>query len=154
MTITIQIEAENLEDAMYMLGKRTFQSVTTPVPTAEYPVLQFTKTTASSPAPVLPASSISVPASAQSAPILPPPPPAQSAPAAPPVAPPPPTVPTAPVAYTQDQLLRAAAPIMDAGKMAELQQLMASFGVSHMGELPPARYGEFANALRGLGAKL
>lgn len=66
-----------------------------------------------------------------------------------------PAVPTAPAKkYTLDELLAATAPLMDAGKISELQALMQKFGVPSMMEIPEERYGELATALRELGAEL
>ncbi|HWQ98902.1 MAG TPA: hypothetical protein VN538_12540 [Clostridia bacterium] len=73
----------------------------------------------------------------------------------PPVAPPAAVVPTAAApSYTFDDLAHAAAPLMDAGKTPELQGLLRSFGVQALTQLPKERYGEFATALRGMGARL
>lgn len=70
----------------------------------------------------------------------------------PPVAP---VVPTAPAKkYTLDELLAATAPLMDAGKIAELQALMQKFGVPSIMDIPEEKYGELATALRELGAEL
>lgn len=77
------------------------------------------------------------------------------APIAPAPAAPIPVAPTvAPPAYTIDILSAAAAPLMAQGKQAELTGLLQSFGVQALTLLPQERYGEFATALRGLGAKL
>lgn len=66
-----------------------------------------------------------------------------------------PVVPTAPAKkYTLDELLAATAPLMDAGKIAELQALMQKFGVPSMMDIPEEKYGELATALRELGAEL
>jgi hypothetical protein len=66
-----------------------------------------------------------------------------------------PLAPTAtPATYTLDVLGTAAAPLMAAGRQQELVGLLQSFGVQALTQLPPDRYGEFATALRGLGAKL
>lgn len=56
--------------------------------------------------------------------------------------------------YTLEQLQAAIAPLMDAGKITELQQLVKSFGVSTLIEIPKERYGELANGLRSLGGVL
>lgn len=56
--------------------------------------------------------------------------------------------------YTLDELSKAAVQLMDAGKQAELVALINTFGVMSMPELPKGRYGEFAVALRELGAQL
>ena len=63
-------------------------------------------------------------------------------------------VPTATATYTIDQLAYAASPLLDAGKLPELQALLNQFGVNMLTELPAEQYGAFATALRGLGAKI
>lgn len=73
----------------------------------------------------------------------------------PPIAPPAAVVPTAAApAYTFDDLARAAAPLMDAGKTPDLQALLRSFNVQALTQLPKDQYGAFATALRGMGARL
>lgn len=79
----------------------------------------------------------------------------------------PPTVPTsgaAPVpgavptagapTYTMDQLAVAATQLVDAGRQAEIVQLLASFGVQALTALPKEHYGAFATQLRAMGAKI
>lgn len=66
---------------------------------------------------------------------------------------------TAPVSqevkkYTLPEIQAALAPLLDAGKAVELQQLMAQFGVQYLGEVPEERYPELVNAIRGLGARI
>lgn len=66
---------------------------------------------------------------------------------------------TAPVSqdvkkYTLPEIQAALAPLLDAGKTIELQQLMAQFGVQYLGEVPEDRYPELVNAIRGLGARI
>ena len=66
---------------------------------------------------------------------------------------------TAPVSqevkkYTLPEIQAALAPLLDAGKAVELQQLMAQFGVQYLGEVPEGRYPELVNAIRGLGARI
>lgn len=63
-------------------------------------------------------------------------------------------VPTTTVTYTLDELSKAGVSLMDKGMQSELMQLVNSFGVSSLVELPKNRYGEFATALRGLGAAI
>lgn len=65
-----------------------------------------------------------------------------------------PAAPTAAPAYTIAQLQTACAPLMDAGKGPQLQQLVQSFGVATLMDIPQSRYGEFANGLRQLGGVL
>lgn len=108
-----------------------------PAPTTETPA---TVQAPSAPAPVTPV------APAPAAPSTPDP-----ATPEPPVA----TVPTAPAKeYSLDELLTATAPLMDAGKIADLQALMQKYGVASMMEIPKEKYGELATDLRALGAKL
>ena len=57
-------------------------------------------------------------------------------------------------AYTLQQLAVAAAPLLDAGRVVELQTLIRQFGVDSLTALPPERYGEYATALRSLGARI
>lgn len=122
---------------------------------------------AEAPAPVTPASAPVTPASAPAPAVTASPTPAPTpepapAPKAPepapaPKAPEPPVaaVPTAPAKdYSLDELLTATAPLMDAGKISELQALMQKYGVASMMEIPKERYGELATDLRSLGARL
>ena len=64
-------------------------------------------------------------------------------------------VPTQTPSYTLDQLERAGVALLDAGRGGELISLLNSqFGISNTQQLPQERYGEFATAIRGLGAKI
>ena len=66
-----------------------------------------------------------------------------------------PTVPVAPAKeYTQAEILAACGPLMDAGKVPELTQIIQEFGVASMMEIPQEKYGELAVKLRALGAKI
>lgn len=66
-----------------------------------------------------------------------------------------PAVPVAPTKeYTQAEILAACGPLMDAGKVPELTQIIQEFGVASMMEIPQEKYGELAVKLRALGAKL
>lgn len=66
-----------------------------------------------------------------------------------------PTVPvtTAPT-YTLDQIAKAGASLVDAGKMEQLLALLAKYGVQAVTQLRPDQYGVFATELRTLGAQL
>ena len=57
-------------------------------------------------------------------------------------------------AFAMEDLARAASQLMDAGKQQDLLGLLAQFGVQALTQLPKERYGEFATALRQMGAKL
>ena len=63
-------------------------------------------------------------------------------------------VPTTAPSYTREDLSRAAITLMDKGQQAQLQQLVQSFGVNSLMELSPEQYGNFATALRGMGAEI
>ena len=77
--------------------------------------------------------------------------PAQPAPAPQPV----PVVPTAPArTYSLNDLLTAAAPLMDQGKFQELSALTAKYGVKSFTGIPEDQYGNVAVDLRALGAAL
>lgn len=80
--------------------------------------------------------------------------PAPAAPAPSPAAPVQQPVPTTAPSYTREDLSRAAITLMDKGQQAQLQQLVQSFGVNSLMELPPEQYGNFATALRGMGAEI
>lgn len=89
--------------------------------------------------------------------------PTQPAPAPVPAAPaqtvaptnPAPAVPvtTAPT-YTLDQIAKAGASLVNAGKMEQLLALLAKYGVQAVTQLQPDQYGVFATELRTLGAQL
>lgn len=64
------------------------------------------------------------------------------------------TVPTTAPTYTMDQLAVAATQLVDANRRDELLQLLASFGVQALTQLPQEQYGAFATKLRELGAKI
>lgn len=74
-------------------------------------------------------------------------PPAQPAPAAQ-------QIPTTAPSYTLDELAKAAMTLMDTGRQAELQGLLAAFGVEALPALPKELYGSFATALREKGAQI
>ena len=72
---------------------------------------------------------------------------------------PPPSAPTqeassAAVSYSLDDLARAGADLLDQGKQAELPALLARFGITSLPDLPKERYGEFATAMREMGARI
>ena len=87
-----------------------------------------------------------------------------AAPAAPPApvpAPAPAPAPAAPVVpvggaptYTLDQIAKAGASLVDAGKMEPLLALLGRYGVQAVTQLAPEQYGAFATELRALGAQI
>lgn len=77
----------------------------------------------------------------------PPPPPAVPAAA--------PVVPTAAAAtYALEELQTACAPLLDAGRMSDLQGLLARYGAASLLDIPKEQYGALAADLRALGARI
>jgi len=157
MPITITIEAVTVDEArklvndlagiLPVISNEDFP-VDTKVSTIDSPPAAQTFTP---PAPVAPAAY--APPAVNAATYIPP----AAVPTAPtspsPVAPQA-AVPTAPQTYTLDQLAVAATALMDAGKQNELLGLLNHFGVQALTALPKEQYGNFATALRSLGAKI
>jgi len=108
--------------------------------------------------PAAPATPAPVPV--QTAPAPAPAPVAAPVPAAPPVAPmptaaaPTPAVPVTAPTYTLDQIAKAGANLVDAGKMEQLLALLTKYGVQAVTQLTPDQYGAFATELRALGAQI
>ena len=75
-------------------------------------------------------------------------------PAAAPVAQAPAAVPVTAPTYTVDQIARAGASLVDAGKMEQLLALLSRYGVAAVTQLQPDQFGAFANELRALGAQI
>ena len=124
-----------------------------PAPAATVPPQM--PTPATGPAPAMPQTPGPAPA-----PVTPPPAPAAPVtPPAPAPAPAPQTAaPVMPVAgaptYTLDQISKAGAALVDAGKMEPLLALLTKYGVQAITQLQPAQYGVFATELRALGAQI
>lgn len=57
-------------------------------------------------------------------------------------------------AYNIDDLARAAAQLMDAGKQQQLFDLLKQFQVQGLRDLKPEQYGAFATVLRQMGARI
>lgn len=65
-----------------------------------------------------------------------------------------PSVPApAPTAYTMDDLGRAGATLIDAGKMPQLIALLGKFGVQAVTQLKAEQFAAFADELKALGAQ-
>lgn len=61
---------------------------------------------------------------------------------------------TAQPQYTLAELQRAVMPLFDAGKMTELQQVLAKYGAQDLTKVPAEQYGALAADFRALGARL
>lgn len=82
--------------------------------------------------------------------------PAEPVPTAPTLAAPAAAVPlaTAQPQYTLAELQKAVMPLFDAGRMAELQQVLAKYGAQDLTKVPAEQYGALAADFRALGARL
>ena len=163
MEMKITVEAPDLAASILKLAKAIASGPDPDILTPDEPLPVASYPTAPAPAP----------APAPAAPVSPAPgtPTQTPAPTAtPPVAAPAPTVgqtsaapgntpaPTVPVTgaptYTLDQISRAGASLVDAGKMQQLLELLGRYGVQAVTQLQPDQYGVFATELRTLGAQL
>ena len=131
-----------------------------PLPVSAYPATPAPAAAPVSPAPVNPTPG---PAPTMAAPVVAPSPsptPVTNAPTAGPTsaAPGNTPAPAVPVAgaptYTLDQISRAGASLVDAGKMQQLLELLGRYGVQAVTQIKPEQYGAFATELRGLGAQI
>lgn len=149
--VTIKISREALEEAVGVLrqflnpqvsfdGAAAAPQMT--VPQATVPPSPVAPAAQQATPPAVPATVPTTPAAPPAAPVVP------AAPATVPA------VPTAEHTYTAEELQVAAVTLVDKGMMTQLQSLLAQFGVSALPELPAEKYGEFATALRGLGAQI
>ncbi|HNW87749.1 MAG TPA: hypothetical protein PKJ47_12520 [Candidatus Limiplasma sp.] len=80
------------------------------------------------------------------APVQVPPAPQYAAPAQP--------IPTAAPTFNANDLMTAGAQLMARVGVPAMQQLLARFGVQGINQVPPERYGEFAQALRDMGGTI
>lgn len=164
MEMKITVEAPDLAASILKLAKAIASGPDPNILTPDEPLPVASYPTAPAPAPApAPAAPVSP------APVNPYPDPGPST-ATPPVAAPAPTVgqtsaapgntpaPTVPVTgaptYTLDQISRAGASLVDAGKMQQLLELLGRYGVQAVTQLQPEQYGAFATELRALGAQI
>lgn len=158
MEMKIKIDVPELVAAVEKLAAaidKTALNITVPnegtlnfnMPTGNAPVAPTPVQTAPTPAPV-------------AAPAPAPTPAPVPTPAAPPVTPvptaaaPAPAVPVTAPTYTLDQIAKAGANLVDAGKMEQLLALLTKYGVQAVTQLTPDQYGAFATELRALGAQI
>lgn len=166
MEMKITVEAPDLAASILKLAE-AIASGPDPnllTPDEPRPVASYPTTTTPPPAPVpapsvppvssAPVNSTPAPATGVTPPVVPPAPPAGPTSAAP-GSTPAPSVPvsSAPV-YTLDQISRAGASLVDAGKMEQLLALLGRYGVQAVTQLQPEQYGAFATELRALGAQI
>ena len=155
MEMKIKIDVPELVAAVEKLAAaidKTALNITVPnegtlnfnTPAGNAPVAPAPVQTAPTPAPV------AAPAPAPAAPPVTPMPTAAAPAPAVPVTAVPVTAPT----YTLDQIAKAGANLVDAGKMEQLLALLTKYGVQAVTQLTPDQYGAFATELRALGAQI
>ena len=147
MEITVNVTGlDNLAKAIFALAKaagnckeetQVVQQVVAPAETAAP-----TTTTVLSTPPVQNVQPVPTTQTAQAAPVA-----QNTAPTVSPV----PTA-TATPTYTMEQLAVAATGLIDAGKMQDVQNTLASLGAQTLMDLPQEKYGEFASAIKAMGA--
>ncbi len=152
MEMKIKIEVPDLAAAIEKLAASLANSTfeTPAAVTAAAPI----NSTPATPAPV-PAAPQEVQAVPMAAPVAPAPTanpvpvaPVQTAPA------PAPAIPVTAPTYTLDQIAKAGASLVDAGKMEQLLGLLTKYGLQAVTQLVPDQYGAFATELRALGAQI
>lgn len=157
--VKVTVEIPGLPEAINALANAVSKTPTAPV-----------QAVSATPAPVIPAP-VEAPVAQAPAPVAAPAPAPVAAPAPVPAANPtaPAPVPPATTAQTYpattatspseakpvtlDDLGRAGATLIDAGKMPQLIALLGKYGVQAVTQLQPAQFGAFADELRALGAK-
>ena len=167
MDMKITVEAPDLATSILKLAEAIASgpdpSILTPdepLPVASYPTAPAPAPAPAPAAPVSPApvTPTQTPAPAPAAPVAAPSPapaPTAGQTSAAPGNTPAPTVPVAGApAYTLDQISRAGASLVDAGKMQQLLELLGRYGVQAVTQLQPEQYGAFATELRALGAQI
>ena len=163
MEMKITVEAPDLAASILKLAKAIASGPDPDILTPDEPLPVASYPTAPAPAPAAPVSPAPVtptqtptpaPAPTVAAPSPAPAPTAGQTSAAPGNTP----APTVPVAgaptYTLDQISRAGASLVDAGKMQQLLELLGRYGVQAVTQLQPEQYGAFATELRALGAQI
>lgn len=134
-----------------------------PLPVSAYPTTPAPAAPVAAPVSPAPVNPTPGPAPTTAAPVVvpsPSPTPVTNAPTAGPTsaAPGNTPAPAVPVAgaptYTLDQISRAGASLVDAGKMQQLLELLGRYGVQAVTQLKPEQYGAFATELRALGAQI
>ena len=158
MEMKIKIDVPELVAAVEKLAAaidKTALNITVP----NEGTLNFNMPAGNAPAAPVPVQTASVPTPAPVAAPAPAPAPAPT-PAAPPVTPmptaaaPAPAVPVTAPTYPLDQIAKAGANLVDAGKMEQLLALLTKYGVQAVTQLTPDQYGAFATELRALGAQI
>ena len=169
MAMTIKVEAPDLVAALMRLAAAVNPDPNILTPDEPRPQMPPPAPAAPIAPPAAPQPPVAVPQGNVTPPVAAPVPPAAplattmppapaAAPAAPPAPAPAPAAPAVPVTtaptYTLDQIAKAGASLVDAGKMEPLLALLSRYGVQAVTQLAPEHYGAFATELRALGAQI
>ena len=169
MAMTIKVEAPDLVAALMRLAAAVNPDPNILTPDEPRPQMPAPAPAAPIAPPAAPQPPVAVPQGNVTPPVTAPVPPAAplattmppapaAAPAAPPAPAPAPAAPAVPVTtaptYTLDQIAKAGASLVDAGKMEPLLALLSRYGVQAVTQLAPEHYGAFATELRALGAQI
>ena len=163
MEMKITVEAPDLAASILKLAKAIASgpdpdilTPDEPLPVASYPTAPAPAPAPAPAAPVSPApvTPTQTPAPTATPPVAAPAPTAGQTSAAPGNTPAPAVPVTGAPAYTLDQISRAGASLVDAGKMQQLLELLGRYGVQAVTQLKPEQYGAFATELRALGAQI
>lgn len=170
MEMKITVEAPNLAASILKLAEAIASGPDPallipdePLPVSAYPTTPAPAAPVAAPVSPAPVNPTPGPAPTTAAPVVAPSPsptPVTNAPTAGPTsaAPGNTPAPAVPVAgapnYTLDQISRAGASLVDAGKMQQLLELLGRYGVQAVTQLKPEQYGAFATELRALGAQI
>ena len=156
ITMTIEVSPKQAIEIAKILGA---ENIPTPAPAA--PVIPVQQVPTAPPV-AIPQAPVAVPV--QAAPVPTPAPVIPVQPAAPVPAPVQTSLPVASREYTMDELALASRPICEAGRQAELLNLLHSFtyadaagntqSVQSIQQLPKESYPAFANGIRALGGKI
>ena len=169
MAMTIKVEAPDLVAALMRLAAAVNPDPNILTPDEPRPQMPAPAPAAPIAPPAAPQPPVAVPQGNVTPPVAAPVPPAAplattmppapaAAPAAPPAPAPAPAAPAVPVTtaptYTLDQIAKAGASLVDAGKMEPLLALLSRYGVQAVTQRAPEHYGAFATELRALGAQI
>lgn len=155
--VKVTVEIPGLPEAINALANAVSKTPTAPVQAVSVTPAPVTPApveapVAQAPAPV--AAPAPIPVAAPTAPVVNPTNPVPATPAtAAPIGPAPTSSPSEAKPLTLDDLGRAGATLIDAGKMPQLIALLGKYGVQAVTQLQPAQFGAFADELRALGAK-
>lgn len=154
MEMKITVEAPDLAASIIKLAEAIASGPDPNLLTPDEPRPVATYPTTPPPAPPAPVTPTPTPPAGVTPPVEAPAPPAGPTSAVPGSTPAPAVPVSSAPTYTLDQISRAGASLIDAGKMEQLLGLLGRYGVQAVTQLQPEQYGAFATELRALGAQI